>query len=158
MAFSAGLVRRRALHRIYGHNDDGSGFAGSAPLWLRAPFDIARTSFAELGARVSPDSRWVAYESNETGRLEIYVQPFPGPGPKEQISAGGGRMARWRPDRGELSYVAPDRRLMAVSVARSASNILNSGTRHQVERRRRATCHRISLHRSCRSRSCCWSR
>ncbi len=91
----------------------------------RAPFDIARTSFAELGARVSPDSRWVAYESNETGRLEIYVQPFPGPGPKVQVSASGGRMPRWRPDGGELFYVAPDRRLMAVSVARSASNILN---------------------------------
>ena len=92
----------------------------------RAPFDIARTSFAELGARVSPDSRWVAYESNETGRLEIYVQPFPGPGPKVQVSAGGrqdGALAART--EASCSTSLPIRRLMAVSVARSASNILN---------------------------------
>ncbi len=95
----------------------------------RAPFDVARTSFAELGARVSPDSRWVAFESNETGRLEIYVQPFPDPGPKVQVSAGGGRMPRWRQDGGELFYVAPDRRLMAVSVAKSGSKLESSPPR-----------------------------
>ena len=89
----------------------------------RTPFDVARTSFAEINARFSPDSRWVAYESNETGRLEIYVQPFPGPGPKVQVSVGGGTMPRWRRDGGELFYLAPDRRLMAVSVAQSGSRL-----------------------------------
>ena len=86
----------------------------------RTPFDVARTSFAELNARFSPDSRWVAYESNETGQLEIYVQPFPGPGPKAQVSVGGGTLPRWRRDGGELFYLAPDRRLMAVSVSQTA--------------------------------------
>ena len=110
-------------------HDDGSGLRALPLSGERAPFDIARTSFAELGARVSPDSRWVAYESNETGRLEIYAQPFPGPGPKVQVSAGGGRMPRWRPDGGELFYVAPDRRLIAVSVARSGSTLESSPPR-----------------------------
>ncbi len=63
--------------------------------------------------------RWVAYESNETGRLEIYVQPFPGPGPKVQVSVGGGTLPRWRRDGSELFYLAPDRRLMAVSVSQT---------------------------------------
>jgi hypothetical protein len=93
----------------------------------RAPFDVARTSFAELNARFSPDSRWVAYESNETGRMEIYVQPFPGPGPKMQVSEGGGRLPRWRRDGSELFYVAADRRLMTASVSRRGSR-LETGT------------------------------
>jgi serine/threonine protein kinase/Tol biopolymer transport system component len=89
----------------------------------RTPFDVARTSFAELNARFSPDSRWVAYQSTETGQSEIYVQPFPGPGPKVQVSVGGGTLPRWRGDGGELFYVAPDRRLMAVSVVQSGSRL-----------------------------------
>ena len=93
----------------------------------RTPFDVARTSFAELNPRVSPDSRWVAYQSTETGQREIHVQPFPGPGPKVQVSVGGGTMPRWRRDGGELFYLAPDRRLMAVSVSQSDSR-LEAGT------------------------------
>ena len=89
----------------------------------RASFDIARTSFAELNPRFSPDSHWVAYESTETGRLEIYAQSFPGPGPKVQISEGGGTLPRWRRDGRELFYLAPDRRLMAVSVSQSGSRL-----------------------------------
>ncbi len=87
----------------------------------RTPFDVARTSFVELNARFSPDGRWVAYQSNETGQFEIHVQPFPGPGPKVQVSVGGGTSPRWRRNGGELFYLAPDRRLMAVSIAQSDS-------------------------------------
>ena len=82
----------------------------------RAPIDIARTPFTETAGRFSPDRRWVAYQSDETGRPEIHVQPFPGPGPKFQVSVGGGTLPRWRRDGRELFYVAPDRKLMAVSV------------------------------------------
>ncbi len=89
----------------------------------RPPFDVAVTPFAEVGARFSPDSHWVAFESNETGRMEIYVQPFPGPGPKVQVSEGGGRLARWRRDGGELFYLASDRRLMAASVSQRGSRL-----------------------------------
>ena len=82
----------------------------------RTPIDIARTPFTETAGRFSPDGRWVAYQSDETGRPEIHVQPFPGPGPKFQVSVGGGTLPRWRRDGRELFYVAPDRKLMAVSV------------------------------------------
>jgi Tol biopolymer transport system component len=81
------------------------------------PFDVTRTPFAEMNARFSPDSRWVVYESNETGRFEIYAQPFPGPGPKVQVSPGGGRLPRWRRDGAELFYLGPDSLLTAVSIA-----------------------------------------
>jgi serine/threonine protein kinase/Tol biopolymer transport system component len=89
----------------------------------RRPFDVARTPYAESNARFSPDGRWVAYQSTETGQNEIYIQPFPGPGPKVQVSVGGGTLPRWRRDTAELYYLAPDRRLMAVSVAQSGARL-----------------------------------
>jgi Tol biopolymer transport system component len=95
----------------------------------RTPFDIARTPFAELNARLSPDGRWVAYQSDETGQAEIHVQPFPRPGPKVQVSVGGGTLPRWLHDGSELFYLAPDRRLMAVSVSQSGSRLVTGGPR-----------------------------
>ena len=89
----------------------------------RTPFDVARSSFVEINARFSPDNRWVAYQSTETGQSEIHVQPFPGPGPKVQVSVGGGALPRWRRDGGELFYLAPDRRLMAVPVSQRSSSL-----------------------------------
>jgi eukaryotic-like serine/threonine-protein kinase len=82
----------------------------------RKPFVLAQTPAAEGNGRFSPDGRWVAYQSNESGRNEIYVQPFPGSGAKTQISTGGGEVPNWRGDGRELFYRAPDNRLMAVSV------------------------------------------
>jgi hypothetical protein len=77
----------------------------------------------EINARFSPDNRWVAYQSTETGQSEIHIQPFPGPGPKVQVSVGGGALPRWRRDGGELFYLAPDRRLMAVPVSQRSSSL-----------------------------------
>ena len=67
-------------------------------------------------SRFSPDGRWVSFGSIESGTIEIYVQPFPGPGPKTRISTAGGSWPVWRADGRELFYVAPDDRLMAVSL------------------------------------------
>ena len=64
----------------------------------------------------SPDGHWVAYSSNETGRMEIYVQSFPEAVQKSQVSTSGGRQPRWRHDGNELFYVAVDGKLMAVEV------------------------------------------
>ena len=72
----------------------------------------ANESWAEL----SPDGKWLAYGSDSSGRFEVYVQPFPGPGGKRQISSEGGVQARWRRDGAELFYIASDNRLMAVPV------------------------------------------
>ena len=89
----------------------------------RKPFNLTQTSFSESNARFSPDSRSVAYASDETGQNEIYVQPFPGAGPKLRVSVGGGTVPRWRQDGRELFYLAPDKRLMVVSVAKRGSGL-----------------------------------
>jgi eukaryotic-like serine/threonine-protein kinase len=67
-----------------------------------------------LNAKFSPDGRWIAYDSNETGVWEVYVQPFPGPGGRVKISSAGGAQAQWRRDGRELFYLGLDDRLMAV--------------------------------------------
>jgi Tol biopolymer transport system component/predicted Ser/Thr protein kinase len=64
----------------------------------------------------SPDGRWVSYSSDESGRTEIYVQPWPPAADKWQISTGGGTDARWRSDGRELYFLSPARELMAVSI------------------------------------------
>src|SRR5262249_50073370 len=67
--------------------------------------------------------RWVAYHSNESQQLEIYVIPFPGPGGKRQISTTGGTFPRWRHDGKEIFYVGPDGKLMAAEVTLKPSGI-----------------------------------
>jgi eukaryotic-like serine/threonine-protein kinase len=82
----------------------------------RKPFPVVETTFDEGNGQFSPDSRWIAYQSNESGRDEIYVQPFPGAGHKTLISSGGGVQVRWRQNGQELFFLAPDNRLMAVPI------------------------------------------
>jgi serine/threonine protein kinase/Tol biopolymer transport system component len=91
----------------------------------RKPFPIVNTSFQESHGQFSPDCRWVAYISNESGRFEVYVQPFPGRGGEWQVSTGGGIEPRWRRDGKELFYIAPDGKLMAVPI-QSAGQTLDA--------------------------------
>jgi len=77
---------------------------------------LLQTDFNEGGGQLSPDGRWLAYHSNESGRMEVYVQPFPGPGAKWRVSRDGGQFPRWRGDGKELFFVAGDRALMAAEV------------------------------------------
>ncbi len=83
------------------------------------PVDFLRTEFSEDEARFSPDGRWMAYASNESGQREVYVRPFPGPGGKWQVSAGGsGFRPFWRRDGREIYY--PSRgKMMAAEVSGS---------------------------------------
>jgi Tol biopolymer transport system component/predicted Ser/Thr protein kinase len=82
------------------------------------PFPLLQTQVGGTGdGQISPDGRWVAYDSNESGRNEVYVAPFPGPGGKWQISTAGGTHPRWRHDGSEIFYLAPDSKLMAASVS-----------------------------------------
>jgi len=76
---------------------------------------LIQTPFFELAPTISPDGRWLAYVSDETGRLEVYVQPFPNLGAKWQISTAGGEAPVWEPDGRELYYRNGDR-LMAVGI------------------------------------------
>jgi Tol biopolymer transport system component len=85
------------------------------------PYPLLQTPFNESNAQFSPDGRWIAYQSDESGQREIYVVPF-GPqeneqGGKHQISSESGVQARWRRDGKELFYIGPGGRLMAVEVS-----------------------------------------
>jgi hypothetical protein len=82
----------------------------------KEPFPVVRTSFVEPYGQFSPDGKWVAYQSNESGRAEVYVQSFPDPGAKVQISTNGGAQMRWRRDGKELFYIGLDGRLMAAPI------------------------------------------
>ncbi|MGH9257036.1 MAG: protein kinase domain-containing protein, partial [Vicinamibacterales bacterium] len=84
------------------------------------PLPVVQGAMDQRGGEFSPDGRWLVYESNESGRFEVYVQPFPEAGGKWQVSSAGGTQPRWRRDGRELYYVAPDARLMAVAVAPGA--------------------------------------
>ena len=81
------------------------------------------TLFQEFGGTVSPDGRWIAYQSDESsgitrsGEGDVFVQSFPQRGFTRQVSTAGGFAARWSGDGKEIFYVAPDGMLMAVPVA-----------------------------------------
>ena len=68
------------------------------------PQALLMTRWSERSPEFSPDGRWLAYESDETGRYEVYVIPYPGPGRKSRISTGGGREPVWAPGGDELFY------------------------------------------------------
>ena len=99
---------------------ENSGEKTKRDVWLLPvtgepkPIPFLQSEFAEQNARFSPDGKWIAYSSDESGTPEIYVQPFPS-GVKKRISTGGGRLPRWRKDGKELFYISGTR-MMAMSV------------------------------------------
>jgi Tol biopolymer transport system component len=82
----------------------------------RKPFPLRKTKFSELAGTLSPDGRFLAYQSNESGRHEVYVQEFPEARSKWQISQSGGREPFWRADGRELYFRSPDAHVMAVAI------------------------------------------
>lgn len=82
----------------------------------RKPWLFLQSRFDEKSGRFSPDGRWVAYMSNESGRSEIYVRAFAELGGEWQVSTEGGNFPAWRRDGKELYFVAPDSRIMAVPI------------------------------------------
>jgi dipeptidyl aminopeptidase/acylaminoacyl peptidase len=82
---------------------------------------LPETTFDQGSARLSPDQQWVAYESNESGVREVYLDTFPSRGRRQQVSTSGGSQPRWRRDARALFFVAPDRRLMTVSFEAAAT-------------------------------------
>ena len=92
---------------VYRLNQSG----GSYGVWFRSLADVATprpcvstASYHELMPSLSPDGRWLAHVSDETGAAEVYVRPFPGPGPRYPVSAGGGSEPHWAPDGRRLFY------------------------------------------------------
>ena len=81
---------------------------------------LLKEPFNEMGARLSPGGRWLAYESEESGVREVVVRSFPDLRERRQVSAGGGTQPRWTRDGRELFYMSPDRKLMAAAVRTAA--------------------------------------
>ena len=81
----------------------------------RKTIPFLQAAYEESAPRFSPDGRWIAYISDESGRREVYVQPYPGPGGKRQISTGGGQDPIWNPKGSELFYRSRGR-VIAVDV------------------------------------------
>jgi len=103
----------------------------------RKPVPFLRTEFNETNGRFSPDGRWVAYQSNQSGKNEIYVLPFdasnpgsPASGGLHQVSKDGGTNPRWSRNGKELVYVAPDGNLMSVEVSVSGSTFQTGTAQH----------------------------
>jgi Tol biopolymer transport system component len=90
--------------------------AGGVP-----PRPFVSTPFMEQWGRMSPDGRWIAYMSDESGRGQVYVRAADGSGGKWQVSVNGGTLPQWRADGGELFFQAPDQTILAVSIQPGAS-------------------------------------
>ena len=90
---------------------DGKPDTAKVRPYLQTNFNVHMARFCP-----DPNSRWVAYQSDELGRYEIYVQAFPVPSGKRQISTGGGQFPEWSPDGKELYYMSPESKLMAVAM------------------------------------------
>ncbi len=94
----------------------------ASDLWLlplsgdRKPARFLQTQFNEDSPAFSPDDRWVAYNSNASGRFEVYIRSFPGPGGQFQVSRNGGWAPRWRRDGKEIFFLALDGTMMAADV------------------------------------------
>jgi Tol biopolymer transport system component len=103
----------------------GQGNLGATDIWARSTaepsksFPVVKSQWHEGSGQFSPDGRWVAYVSLESGRAELYVTPFPAGGARWQVSTAGGNLPRWRGDARELYYLSPDDEVMAASVGES---------------------------------------
>jgi Tol biopolymer transport system component len=110
---------RRLLYAVRSKSTGGPqfdlGFVDIAAGGEGTPY--AASEFPEFGGAFSPDGRWLAYVSVESGRAEVYVQAFPEPGRKWQVSTQGGTIPIWSPEGGTLYYIAADRKLTRVGVS-----------------------------------------
>ena len=103
---------------------------------------LIQTPSNEGQAQFSPDGRWVAYTSNESGRLEVYIQPFPLTGAKWPVSVAGGILPAWRRDGKELFFLEPGlRRMMAVNVITDTENFESNKPRLLFQLRAAASTH-----------------
>jgi Tol biopolymer transport system component len=104
------------------------GVKNNSEIWVlpmfgdRTPFLLQQTEFNERAARFSPNTRWIAYTSDETGTVEVYVREFQGSGGKRPISTGGGTLPCWRRDGNEIFYIFSGK-LMAVDFKAVGSDL-----------------------------------
>jgi hypothetical protein len=102
---------------------------GGGDVWLvpvagdKKPVPLLQATYAEVYPQVSPDGRWMAYQSSETGRAEIYVKPFPQGEVKWQVSTDGGQYPRWRRDNGRELFYYFNNAVIAVDIRAVGSSI-----------------------------------
>lgn len=100
-----------------------------ADIWImssmapRKPFPLIEGEFDKRFPTFSPDGRWLAYASNESGRFEVHVTPFPGAKGKWQVSSSGGTFPRWRGDGKEIFFLGPDHRIGATEITARGSSV-----------------------------------
>jgi hypothetical protein len=116
------VTREGVLFQSAGLTTESSGYdlgllTVTEPQALRV---VVSTPFNEVQARVSPNGRWMAYASDESGRYEVYVRDFPAGRDQVTISRTGGMQPEWRGDGHELFFVSADRQLMSVAVSGDA--------------------------------------
>ena len=124
-------------HRFLVYTRPGNDRRTGLDIWAlplfgeRKPFPVVQTPFNDVEPRVSPDGKWLAYQSNESGRDEIYITAFPGGGVKWQVSTSGGSVPRWRRDGKELFFFDGGDNLMAVDIS-APGNTVQPGTPHAL--------------------------
>ena len=112
-------LRRADCRREFATGD----LASVGRIWVlsltgdRKPFPLMPATFQSSSAKFSPDGHWIAYTSNESGRLEVYVVPFGGGAGKWRISSGGGTQPIWRRDGKELFHWSADNTVLSVPIA-----------------------------------------
>jgi eukaryotic-like serine/threonine-protein kinase len=123
-----GDVSPDGQHLVF-HSQTSHGYdiLAASPVTGGAAVDYVSTNFDEVQPRFSPDGRWVAYASNESGRFEVYVRAWPTAESRVSVSVGGGTQPEWRRDGKELFYLSSDGRLMAVSLV-SAGGVRTTDT------------------------------
>ncbi|MFN0170317.1 MAG: protein kinase domain-containing protein [Bryobacteraceae bacterium] len=90
------------------------------------PLPQGRTPFNEMHGNLSPDGRWLAFTSDESGKFEVHVQAFPKPNDRWQVSTAGGSEPRWRGDGRELYYISQSGKLMAVTVVNGGARVASA--------------------------------
>jgi Tol biopolymer transport system component len=124
---------------VYHEGVSGGTYANGVPggwsIWVLPLFGdhkahpFIQSTFSAREASFSPDGKWLAYCSNESGEYRVYVVPFPGPGGKWQVSFGDGRGPLWRRDGKEIFYLSADNKLLAVKVGTSGGSLAAGGAR-----------------------------
>jgi Tol biopolymer transport system component len=124
---------------VYHEGVSGGTYANGVPggwsIWVlplfgdHKAYPFIQSTLSAREASFSPDGKWLAYCSNESGEYRVYVIPFPGPGGKWQVSLGDGRGPLWRRDGKEIFYLSADNKLMAVKVETSGGSLAAGGAR-----------------------------
>lgn len=120
--------------RLLAYHEENPSAGLDVGVWSResGPAAVVQSAFLETNATFSPDGQWLAYSSNETGRTEVYVAPYPPGAQRWRVSAGGGREPVWSPDGRALFYRnLPGNQLLRADIDGTAGTLV-AGRPHVV--------------------------